>query len=89
VVCIFYKNLDNSVYFHKYSYNGQLFLRGFEKFPGGGKIFAGGLPPPGSDIPESSWGDFNVPCLLVLHGLGSSRVASMPDKHFKAVVYTW
>lgn len=27
--------------------------------------------------------------LRVLHGLGSSRVAGMPGKHFRAVVYTW
>jgi hypothetical protein len=34
----------------------QLFSGGFEKIPGGGKKIAGGLPPPGSDIPNSSWG---------------------------------
>ena len=28
----------------------------FEKIPGGGKIFAGGLPLPGSDTPRSSSG---------------------------------
>ena len=40
---------------------GQLFSGGFEKIPGGGKNFAGGLPPPGSNIPISSGGGGSVP----------------------------
>jgi hypothetical protein len=33
---------------------GQLFSGGFEKNPGGGRNFAGGLPPPEYGIPISS-----------------------------------
>ena len=36
--------------------DGQQFLVGFKKIPGGDKMFAGGLPPPGFDIPISSLG---------------------------------
>jgi hypothetical protein len=33
--------------------DGHLFPGGFEKFPGGGRNFAAGLPPPGSDTPHT------------------------------------
>jgi hypothetical protein len=48
------------VIFFVFGRGGQLFSGGFEKIPGGGKNFTEGLPPHGSDIPKSLWGDFNV-----------------------------
>jgi hypothetical protein len=50
-----------AMFFFVFGRGGRLFSGGFEKIPGGGRTFVGGLPPPGYDIPKSSWGDFNVP----------------------------
>jgi hypothetical protein len=40
-----------AMFFFVFGRGRQLFSGGFEKIPGGGRNFAGGLPPPGSDIP--------------------------------------
>jgi hypothetical protein len=45
-----------AMFFFVFGRGGQLFSSGFEKISGGGKKFAGGLPPPEYDIPKSSWG---------------------------------
>jgi hypothetical protein len=37
--------------FFVFGWDGQLFSGRFEKNPGGGRNLAGGLPPPGYDIP--------------------------------------
>ena len=54
--------MQEQCFFFVFGQGRQLFWGKFKKIPGGAKIFAGGLPPPESDIPKSSWGDFNVPC---------------------------
>ena len=41
--------------------DGQQFSVGFEKNLGRGQNDCGRAAPPGSDIPRSLWGDFNVP----------------------------
>ena len=43
-------------WFFCFQAGGQLFSGGFEKILGGGRNFAGGLPPPESGIPTISWG---------------------------------
>jgi hypothetical protein len=43
-------------WFFVFEQGGQLFSGGFEKIPGVGRTFTGGLPLPGSDIPRSLWG---------------------------------
>jgi hypothetical protein len=53
-------------FFFVFGRGRQLFLGGFEKNPGMGRNFAGGLPPPEFGIPISSWGVFNVLALNTL-----------------------
>jgi hypothetical protein len=44
------KTISNSKFFSFSGGAGNCFAGGFETIPGGGINFAGGLPPPGSDI---------------------------------------
>jgi hypothetical protein len=52
--------MQEQCFFFVFGRGKKLFSDGFDKNPGGGKNFTGGLPPPESGIPISSWGVFNV-----------------------------
>ena len=49
-----FKNARAMFFLFVFGRGGHMFSGGFEKIPGGGRNFAGGLPPPGSNNPESS-----------------------------------
>jgi hypothetical protein len=57
--------------FFVFGRDGHLFSGGFEKIPGGGRNFAAGLPPPGSDTPHTLVG-----------GVISSAVSKGQASHF-------
>jgi hypothetical protein len=50
--------------FFVFGRGGQLFSGGFEKIPGGGKFFVGGLPRPNLTSLKVRGGGFNVPLTL-------------------------